>query len=79
MDYSVIGFKKIYLIFCAHLWSKQDEANNIYIVSIQFSPVVEIGVSKGHISPQETTYQIVIFYKRTQNYLLLLAFQKAAV
>ena len=25
------------------------------IVSSEFSPVVEIGVSKGHISPQETT------------------------
>ena len=27
---------------------------NTLIVSIEFSPVIEIGVSKGHISPQET-------------------------
>ena len=26
------------------------------IVSIEFSPVVEIGVRKGHISAEETTY-----------------------
>ena len=31
------------------------------IVSIEFSPVVEIGASKRHISPQETTSRKTTF------------------
>ena len=44
---------------------------NLIIVSIEFSPVVEIGVSKGHISPQETTFQNTTF----ELYLIWLLFK----
>ena len=37
--------------------SKPEEQEvGVFIVGIEFSPVVEIGVSKGNISTQETTY-----------------------